>query len=215
MRAEVDDASALRAALDGVHNVLMLAPPLDATAEEACLALLSAGATGASDVIGVTLTRSPDARLEAWRAHGGLPDASRIGFVVTGEVVRSPTASTGETGSPLPSTAEPILAAVSSPADMTGLGIELGEFFAEWADHEARLTLCFHTLTTFLQYADVRSAFTFLHELAGRVRDLGGLAHYHLDPSAHDEMTVNAFLGLVDAAVEPATESGWRVSRRR
>ncbi len=104
---------------------------------------------------------------------------------------------------------------VTSPGDLTGIGIKVGGFLDDWTREGNELRLCFHTLTTFLQYADLRSVYQFVHALTGRVRAAGGQAHYHLDPAAHDRRTVNTLMGLFDAVVEPDAAGGWTVKRRR
>jgi len=214
MRAEADRADALGEALAGANNVLVMAPALGDDADESCSGLLAVEPAADTDVLCVTFNETPDARLEAWRRTGGPTEPANLGFLVVGDGMRSAAAATAPSG-PSPNGVGPRLASLANPGDLTGLGIELGDCFAEWADSGNRLHLCFHTLTTLLQYADLRSVYRFLHVLTGRVRVIDGVAHYHLDPAAHDERTVNVLLGLFDAAVEPGPEGGWRIMSRR
>ena len=214
MRAVVETADDLVDQLRGATNVMLLAPPLERAAGEACSRLLSVAAPASTDVLSVTFNRSPDDRLEAWRTLDGPHDAANLGFVVVGDQLRSAAPGAGS-AAPSPDLHGPTVVTVSSPGDLTGIGIRLADLLERWGEEDHRLVLCFDSLTTFLQYADLRSVFTFLHVLAGRVTDAGGLAHYHLDPTAHDDATVHALLELVDAAVTLDEDGRWRVRRRR
>lgn len=103
--------------------------------------------------------------------------------------------------------------AVSSPADLTDLGISVNAFLSEWAGDGNRTVVCFHSVTTLLQYVDLQRAFRFFHLIAGRVREVDGLAHYHVDPSAHDDRTVNTLTTLFDGVAE-WDGADWRVRNR-
>lgn len=213
MRAVAEGHASLREELEDSHNVLLLAPAFGEADAEGCSSLLSVVPRDRADLLCVTFTETPDARLEAWRNAGGPTDPANLGFVVVGERVRSATMAARATDSP--DGLGPTVASVSSPGDMTGIGIEYGNFVSDWDDDHNQLLVCFHTLTTFLQYAALRDVYRFVHDLTGRVRAADGMAHYHLDPEAHDERTVNTLLGLFDAAVEPAGAGTWLIRRRR
>lgn len=57
------------------------------------------------------------------------------------------------------------------------------------------------TLTARLQYADLQRGYRFVHTVNGRLGPTDGLAHYHLDPAAHDDRTVTAHRPLFDVVV--------------
>lgn len=215
MHAVAESTASLDEELAGTHNVLLLAPTLDEDDGEACSRLLSIAPPDRADVLCVTFNQTPDARLEQWRADGGPTEPANLGFVVVGDGVRSAAAASPASIGPPGDDLGPTVVSVSSPADLTGIGIKLGDFFSDWDDDGNQLLLCFHTLTTFLQYADLRTVYRFVHVLTGRVWSAGGVAHYHLDPSAHDERTVNSLAGLFDAVVERAGDATWQVKRRR
>lgn len=215
MRAVAGSPASLAEELAGTHNVLLLAPPLGDEDGDACRSLLWGPPATDLNVLSVTFNQSPDARIERWRAADELTHSANLGFVVVGDGVRSTAAAQAPLEGPDTDDLGPTITSVSSPADLTGIGIEIGHFFEEWGGDGRELRLCFHTLTTFLQYADLRTVYQFLHVLTGRVRTNGGLAHYHLDPTAHDQRTVNSLLGLVDAVVERGANGDWEVRRRR
>lgn len=214
MRAVAESAASLREELAGVDSVLLLAPAMGTAEGDACSDLLSVVSEDRAAVVCVSFNESPDARIEHWRAAGGPTDPASLGFVVVGDGVRSATTAIAPSAAPAAGIG-PTVATVSSPGDLTGLGIKLGRFLADWADDDTQVLLCVHTLTTWLQYVDFRSAYRFLHALTGRVRAAGGVAHFHLDPTAHDEGTVNSLLGLCDAAVRAGDDGTWEVQRRR
>jgi hypothetical protein len=68
--------------------------------------------------------------------------------------------------------------------------------------------LCFHSLTTLLQYADPQRTFRFVHTLGSRARSCGVIAHYHLDPAAHDAPTVATLEPLFDVVVDLTEADG-------
>lgn len=73
-------------------------------------------------------------------------------------------------------------------------------------------TVCFHSVTALLQFAELPRVFRFLYTLASRVASSGARAHYHLDPNAHDEQTVTALTPLFDAVVQGTEDRVERVS---
>lgn len=214
MHAVADSASSMVGELAEARNVLLLSSPLEPGDGDACSSLLSAVPDERADVLSVTFNKPPDARMEHWQTSGGPVAPASLGFLVVGENVRS-AAVQGVDGGPGIDDVGPKVRSVSTPGDLTGIGIKLSEFFDEWADDGNDLALCFHTLTTFLQYADLRSVYQFVHVLTGRVRARDGRAHYHLDPTAHDRRTVNTLSALFDAVVEREADGEWIVRRRR
>lgn len=79
-------------------------------------------------------------------------------------------------------------------------------------DDADRVTLCFDSLTAFLQYVDVADAYRYLHALIERLWSAGAVGHFHVDPGAHGEETLDALTGLFDAVVELGDEVGVRTA---
>lgn len=203
--------------LGDASNILLLASTMDSRTDEGCARLLTPDVEDADGdegtaALSITLTESPDERLAAWRPHTGPDDHDELGFVSVGETTRSAAAqSPGDVGLPgLDMTVE----TVSSPADLTGMGIKISEIISEWAGDGRRIVVCFHTLTTLLQYVDVQDAFRFLHMLTGRLKSVGATAHYHMDPAAHEEREVNTLKAVFDAVVEFDDDGEWVVRTR-
>lgn len=88
--------------------------------------------------------------------------------------------------------------AVSSPADLTGIGIGITEN-AQSAG--GRVRLGFLSISMLLQYMDSERVFSFLHVLTNRVSQSGYLGVFTFDPSAHDRQTTDTIKSLFDAVV--------------
>ena len=92
---------------------------------------------------------------------------------------------------------------VSSPADLTGIGIGVSEQLRRFADADVERTrLAFYSLSTLLMYAELETVFRFLHVLTGRVDSIGGVGVFTIDPTTHDESTVNTLKQLFDGMIE-------------
>lgn len=192
-------------------NVLLLAPPLESTADEACMRLLTPVPPEAETVLYVTFTNSADDRLSHWRSHATGPPAG-AGVVCIGELARS--AGAIADGAEAGMNTSVGVETVTDPSDLTGLGIAINQFIEQWSDDERKIVVCFDSLTTLLQYADLERVFRFLHVLTGRLRSAGALAHYHMDPTAHDEGTQNTLKSVFDAVVSVDDDGGLVVQSR-
>ena len=189
--------------------VLLLAPSIHEATDEACIDLLTPRDPDDENVLWVTYTRSPDACMQDWLDHaGGRP--RNMQFVSVGETTRSAAASVG--GDAAPNTGDTV-ETLSSPGDLTGLGIKLSEILKAWKGSDARTVACFDSLTALLQYADLQTAYKFLHVLTGRFDAAGVTAHFHLDPDACDQQTVSTLTSLFDTVVE-FDDGEWTVRSR-
>ncbi|MFB6172069.1 MAG: hypothetical protein ABEJ23_06010 [Haloarculaceae archaeon] len=178
-------------------NTLLLAPAFDDGEDAVCADMLGVAEPGETDALFVTLTASPDARIDHWRTRVSPSPPANLGVVSVDESTRSAAARSASA-----TTANGHVRSVSSPGDLTGLGIAISEYLSEWHGDGNRTVVCFHSLTPLLQYADARRVFQFLHVLTRRVESADAVAHYHLDPSAHDERTVRMLSSLFDEVVD-------------
>jgi hypothetical protein len=80
-------------------------------------------------------------------------------------------------------------------------------------DEDEHIVFCFDGVTSLLQYADLQRAFRFLHVVTGRVKTVGGVGHYHLDPEAHDTQTLATLKGLFDAVIEVEDDGTWTITQ--
>lgn len=180
-------------------NVLLLTSALSSADDEACIDLLTVTNPDRENVLSITFTQSADDRLDLWRSHvADLP--AQAGIVSVDVLTRSASSSAP---SPSQTAPQPItVETVSDPGDLTGLGIAISKFVSNWDGSPNRTVVCFHSLTPLLQYADLQRVFRFLHVLTGRLKSVDAVAHFHLDPHAHDEQTLDTLTQLFDAIVE-------------
>ncbi|WP_276272877.1 DUF7504 family protein [Haloarcula litorea] len=174
-------------------NVLVTAPSLSSEKRTTCHDLLDAGPAGSLDVLRVTYSGRPAELVAEWRErHGSLP--GRMGIVVVGD--QAGMASDGETDLP-----ESVFVTTANPNDITGLGMRLNNYLSD-RESDRQLVACFDSLTELLQFADIQSAFKFLHMFAGQLREVDAVGHFHIDPAAHDRQTLSRLKPLFDDAVD-------------
>jgi len=177
-------------------NTLALGPAFETT-DDACADLLGAAPPEETDVLFVTLTGTPDDCLDRWRSDVALTPPANLGIATVDES-RSAAAATASTTQ---TTAGGHVRSVSSPGDLTGLGIAISEYLSEWHSDDNRTVVCFDSVTTLLQYADTERVFQFIHVLTQRIEEAGATAHFHMDPAAHDDQTVRTITSLFDDVV--------------
>lgn len=172
-------------------NVLCRAPALSRGATEVCPGI---GPGGDRNLLLVSLSGNPDRRLETWKRRDELP--ARVA-VLSAEQARGAVAADGAaTTTAGPGGSTVTTTTVSDPSDLTGVGIKVNQCLSAWEDDDVGTDVCFDSVTTLLQYVDTRRAFRFLHVLSRRIRSVGALAHYHIDPGAHDEQTLATIEGV-------------------
>ncbi len=202
-RAGQNDDTPDLSELSDVSNVLLLVPSLGNRGREACLRLLTQTNPKVTNVLTVTYTDTAPEWVEFWQDRAGTSPV-RGGIVAIGQ---------GEGNVDDPSWA---VKTVENPSDLTGIGIELSELLstmAKAADDDEEIAFCFDSVTSLLQYADLQRAFRFLHVVTGRVKTVGGVGYYRLDPDAHDRQTLATLKGLFDAVVEVDEDDNWDIQK--
>lgn len=180
-------------------NILVQTPSTAPNTDKTCTHLLADGDPSPDRTLWITYLRSPDDKIANWRAYGSENLPPRTGVIVVGDQMRA----TATSDSSIPAqSAGPVIKTVADPDDLTGLSIELSEFFEAWATGDRLFTICFDSLTPLLVYVSADRACRFLHALTTKVEACGATAHYHLDPDAHDTQTVGRLTPLFDAGVE-------------
>jgi len=204
-------ATSLTSEVAAASNILLLTPSLDShDDDEACLDLLTVTEPTQENVLSVTFTQSATDRIDLWDAHVDERPA-RAGIISVGEITRSASTDTTSTQRLVgPLTIE----TVSDPGDLTGLGIAVSTFLSEWGDDDNQTVACFHSLTPLLQHADLQRVFRFLHVLTGRLKTSDAVAHYHMDPNAHDQQTISTLRPLFDAIVDLDEDGEWNIRQR-
>ena len=169
-------------ALAGVTNVLLAAPSMGGS-REVCSRLLT-GDLDQPNVLFVSYTRGPADCVDQWAGTGA---AATLAGITVGDTAAELDREDVETAS------------VSTPSDLTGLGIEIGRVLSAW---EGPTAVCFDSVTTMLQYVDFETAYEFLHTVTGQFHAADARAHFHIDPQAHETTTIDGITSLFDARVD-------------
>ena len=91
---------------------------------------------------------------------------------------------------------------VSSPGDLTGVGIGLTEFMRRFYHRDGAARVGVHSLSTMLMYTEFRRLFQFLHVITGRIDSSGFVGTFAIDSSALESRELNMLLQLFDDVVE-------------
>ncbi|WP_135304627.1 DUF7504 family protein [Haloarcula amylovorans] len=103
---------------------------------------------------------------------------------------------------------------VSSPNDMTGLGVKFAEFVQSYyvEGRVERMRVFLDSLTTLLLYTNLQTVFQFMHVFTSRVENADALGLYTIESTVHDEETLDTLTRLFDGTItvdaETATLSG-------
>lgn len=177
--------------------------------------LLTVTRPAEENILGIAFSRSPEEQLDVWRTHVGSDFPAETVLVTVGTQDSSADFTELSTArfdsNELPDTSISIRT-VSSPTDVTGLGMELSEIVEGWAETNKQPVVCFRSLTTLLQYADLETTFRFLHIMTGRFTSIDAIAHYHLNPNAHDDQEIRTLTQLADSIVKFDDQAGWDVT---
>lgn len=194
----------------GGTNVLLLASPMSETGLDVCLDLLSTPEPADVNVWSLGFTVSPDHRVKNWEGRvGERPAEFRI--VTVGNLAQASAEDVAERHGFDPA---PHFVTVPHGGDLTRIGIEFTRTLQEWADSPDQTVVCFHSLTALIQYASVQQAFRFLNSFTAHVESGGAIAHYHMDPDAHEDRTLAKITHLFDTVIETDANGGWTVTKR-
>lgn len=93
---------------------------------------------------------------------------------------------------------------VSSPGDLTGVGMEFSSLYDQLLSSEIeRVRTGFHSIDPLLLYAeDFRKVCRFLNSVTGRISVAGGLGVFVIDPETQAEQTIRSLQEPFDGRVE-------------
>lgn len=92
---------------------------------------------------------------------------------------------------------------VSSPADLTGISIGVAKILKSFqASDIDRIRHSLLSVSTLMRYLDIGSVFSFLHVYIARLHNSGTVGVFTLDPTSHDEETVNTLITDFDGVIE-------------
>jgi hypothetical protein len=196
----------LHEAFAGCSSVLLLAPSSDIAAN-ACVVLLTRHGPDRTNVLGVTVSRSPEDRFAFLRRRVPEEAPERAALIDAGRGVR-PTAESDVDDLPpeftldrLPEHAEPV-----------DLGVAVARRLGGWESTPESTVLCLHSVTALIEAFDRDAVISLVDSLNRLCETVDAVAHHHLDPTAHDDETLAMFRPLYDAVVEIDAEDGWRVT---
>jgi hypothetical protein len=90
---------------------------------------------------------------------------------------------------------------VSSPTDLSRLGIVITQVLSEWETRDVPIRVCFVALSSILQYVNEEKLFRFLFTLNRRFDSSDIDAHYHVDPEVHTEETINTLRPILEETI--------------
>jgi len=96
---------------------------------------------------------------------------------------------------------------VSSPADLTSIGVRIGEFIDDFSEKDMKIQIHINSLSTILMYSNIQTIFRFLHYLTGRIKAAEALGIFAIDSGMHDQQTIATLKQLCDCMVEIKSEN--------
>lgn len=108
-----------------------------------------------------------------------------------------------------PDFAEPIVSdSVTDPTDLSAIGVAISRFCKHWDEAGEEITVCFDSLDALLRHTSPKEVFQFTHVLTNRLSSVDAYAHFHFDPTRHEDRVVSTFGTIFDAVVaDDADES--------
>lgn len=92
---------------------------------------------------------------------------------------------------------------VSTPRDLTGIGIRYSELYSELhGEGIENVRSGIVSVSTLLSLGDVQQVSRFVHTLAGRIEAVDGVGFFLVDPTNHDERTVNTIAQFCDGRID-------------
>jgi hypothetical protein len=184
---------------DDVAHVLVAAPPIRSVRHVPCRTL-APPAGPPRDVVVVTYRQPVPDHLARITAAADPPERVAVVHVGPGDH--------GETHADTPTDLpfELSITSVQAPDSLTELGMTIEGRLRDFADGPGPVSLCFDSLTALVLSTGHEQADRFLGWLRSRVDAVGGIAHYHVDPAAHERPPRELFSGHFDAVVEAGAD---------
>jgi hypothetical protein len=177
-------------------NILLSGPSINGTRQ--LLLELLADNDGNDGVMLVSTDDSAEATAKAFEDAGGVFDTSRTCVL---DCTKDGTSGDGP------------IREVSSPADLTGIGMEFSSLYESLLGREhPRARIGLDSVSTLLMFAeDFRAVFRFLHTLTSRIRTGEGLGVATIDPEATDQKALGTISQAFDARFDVREGGEFRV----
>jgi KaiC/GvpD/RAD55 family RecA-like ATPase len=192
---ELDDA------IEGIKkgsNITLIGPPMSGK-ESILYHIMYHGATKNDDAVINVTTREPAAHiLGCFKENKLVLPLSRIGIVdcVTKELGGA-------------AVENEYIKIASSPVDLTGIGINISQFFEDFLMKKniRKIQLHINSLSTILMYSNIQTVFRFMHVFTGRIKASGALGIYVIESGMHDEQAIATLKQLFDGMIEIKSEN--------
>jgi KaiC/GvpD/RAD55 family RecA-like ATPase len=204
--AQIDNISG---GFDAGTNILILGPPMSATDQLAYA--LTKPAPGEYAIVLSTNERAAEV-IDAFKVAG----ADKRFTGVIDAITKSSTPGIADT---------PRLMFVSSPTDLTGIGIKFSNmvetiFEGEFADGETGLfpppiRFCVNSISTLLMYRRLEVLYQFLHVLTAKLKKIEGVGVYLLNNESFDDKTLSLIKQLMTCVIEVKVEQNVNMMRIR
>lgn len=204
--AQIDEVSG---GFDAATNILILAPPMSLGDQLAYA--LTKPLPGEYAIVLSTNERAAEV-VDAFKLAG----ADKRFTGVIDAITKSSTPTIVDT---------PRLMFVSSPTDLTGIGIKFSNmietiFEGEFSDGEAGLfpppiRFCVNSISTLLMYRRLEVLYQFLHVLTAKLKKIEGVGVYLLNSESFDEKTLSLIKQLMTCVIEIKVEQNINFLRIR
>ncbi|WP_439027798.1 DUF7504 family protein [Haloarchaeobius sp. DT45] len=164
-----------------------------------CGDLLDASATANRAELTVTFPKAQAGKTGFGSLSSSQP--AKKGVISVGDVMRSAASTGPDFSAPVP------MDAVEDPGNLQALGTAISRFCEQWERQNFDIVVCFDSLTELLDHASAEAVFQFCHVLNSRLDSVDALAHFHLDPTAHDDETVATFQSIFDETIGQTTDA--------
>ncbi|MCZ7401954.1 MAG: recombinase RecA [Candidatus Methanoperedens sp.] len=100
-----------------------------------------------------------------------------------------------------------IIKTVNSPADLTSIGVRIGQFIDDFSKKGLKIQIHINSLSTILMYSNNQTVFRFLHNLTGRIKAAEALGIFVIGSGMHDKQTIATLKQFCDCLVEIKSEN--------
>jgi len=98
---------------------------------------------------------------------------------------------------------------VTSPLDLTSIGVRISQFFEKFFDEKNIMNIQLHvdSISTILMYSNIQTVFKFLHVFTGRIKAIGGMGIYVIEKGMHEEQKIGILKHLFDGMIDIESEN--------
>lgn len=179
-------------------NIMLIGPPMSQKGIILNNIMYHGSVKNENAVIKVTTRESAEQILEWFNRNKLELPLSRIGIVDC--ITKSFGGSVSENDN---------IKIASSPVDLTGIGVRIGQFFEDFILKKNILKTQLHidSVSTILMYSNIQTVFRFIHVFTRRIKAAGALGIYVVESGMHDEQSIATLKQLFDGVIEIKTEN--------